>query len=972
MTEASTHPKPKFRHLSLRHLSLRHLSLRHWLGLCALGVLWLRPVGAQITTKTEIGRDFIGTPAAVEYQNHAFSPFRPFPVFGWEVPRYDRLGRYLMQGRVMISADEQRPGLSKFQGLRFERANVFAIGADFNYAVLQDSYKGRNYALMVLLGSEQAGQATSPIKTQFTPLTLNMTRYNGVRLDISGAKSKGSLIYSKGAGGRKRFSVFSILKASVEEQSPVFLWGGHWETQLGSALRLGSTFVNQHIMNTRSRQGSILKGDISNEMLPPELIAVRVVDDSPQDLSSPAAAYSVTVILKGVDEEDNEQILELEGTPGGGRRVGDHWEALGEEEQIEFIFELPDGFIPREAEFKAVVGGDYRIQVRQEYKHSFTRIIAGRERSATVSHQWPAEPRSAGLGVETSGFEFDAGDLRFPIDFKFPETQPAYTLARASGTPRDVEPREVRFDYGFPTAQNFASVDIHVDHAGLVLDGEVSMNAQHFKFPVADGRRTSKDAVAYYLTASRKLPLLGLLAPSLGVELFRIEPDYGGNFDAKRGGAIFHTSVPAAPPNTALTQEFDLFDDNDDGDQWPDNMPNDTALSGANDAGVYPGLDQNGDNVPDTDQNGNSIPDWDEPFLFFWSDPPQFIYDIDMNNNSLPDITENDDKPDYPYDRDSKGFHSFATWKNTVPHLEMLTLGVFRSKAISRGGENNARYLRFELAYRPRERGIVEFKGDVKQVKDSIPDPTFIWRTAVPTGASALLYPSGDPVIYDGGFDIRRVNSNVIQQPAALGGKLLGLRSVDADPMLMRNSTVSTLNIDADLEPVENLTIHSRYKWLLNRQHEDEFGDGSTQDDKTLSRLTLSSRVQYQYPLRERITLVARMRHLLWHDAGYSPATRQHWSTYGPLFEESFELTDRTVFVAGQEGIPFLVPIRHTDYDFEERDFKRWTNVFMMRITGQYIGWKTVSEIGLQLERVEMADAEVSNRTFFLEMFFGF
>ena len=83
-------------------------------------------------------------------------------------------------------------------------------------------------------------------------------------------------------------------------------------------------------------------------------------------------------------------------------------------------------------------------------------------------------------------------------------------------------------------------------------------------------------------------------------------------------------------------------------------------------------------------------------------------------------------------------------------------------------------------------------------------------------------------------------------------------------------------------------------------------------------------------------------------------------------------MTDRTVFVAGQEGIPFLVPIRHTDYDFEERDFKRWTNVFMMRITGQYIGWKTVSEIGLQLERVEMADAEVSNRTFFLEMFFGF
>ena len=42
-------------------------------------------------------------------------------VQGWEVPRYDRLGRYLMEGRVMVSADEQRPGISKIDGPhRFE------------------------------------------------------------------------------------------------------------------------------------------------------------------------------------------------------------------------------------------------------------------------------------------------------------------------------------------------------------------------------------------------------------------------------------------------------------------------------------------------------------------------------------------------------------------------------------------------------------------------------------------------------------------------------------------------------------------------------------------------------------------------------------------------------------------------------------------------------------------------------------
>ena len=159
---------------------------------------------------------------------------------------------------------------------------------------------------------------------------------------------------------------------------------------------------------------------------------------------------------------------------------------------------------------------------------------------------------------------------------------------------------------------------------------------------------------------------------------------------------------------------------------------------------------------------------------------------------------------------------------------------------------------------------------------------------------------------------------------------------------------------------------------MLNKQQEDEFADGTTQQDETLSRLTLSNRLQYLYPLRDNLNIYARLRHLFWHDAGYSPETRQHWMTWGPLFEQSLQLTEKTSLVAGQEGIPWLLPIAHTDYDDGDRDFDRWTNVFMVRMQGTYIGWKTVSELGFQLERVETAGSELSNRTFFLEMYFGF
>ena len=740
----------------------------------------------------------------------------------------------------------------------------------------------------------------------------------------------------------------------------MILWGTHWETQIGSALRLGSTFINQHILDTKSRQGSLFKGNLSNDMQSPDLIVVRVVDDSPHDLSVPAAAYAVDVVVSGEDEEGNARVItssqELadEGVewvpsmaPGRptGPAVGDHWEAVGEDEMIEFSFNMPEGFRSRQAEFVARVGGDYRIQVRQQHTHEFYHATLKRFR--TKSMQWPGKSRIS--PVESAGFEGDPGDLKYPLDFKFPETEPAYTVLRSPGTPRDLEAREVRFDYGFPTAQSLASLNLEFDYAGLKLNGELAFNVQDFKFPFRDGRRHSKDVTAYYLTGERKLPLLGARAPGLGFELYRIPPDYSGNYDSRRGGAIFHTDVPFAPPNTAITQEFNLYDDNDDGDQWPDDKPNDTPLAGQNDAGVFPGLDDNNDNVPDTDQNGNGLPDWDEPFLFFWADPPEFIYDIDMNNNGLPDLTENDDELDYPYKRDQEGYHGFINFAEYLPKFGKLSLGFYRNKQIAGGGESKASYLRWETRYNPGRWGSVYFKGDVKRVEDSIPDPTFIWKT------------STDP----------RANAIVVQE---VGGqyKLLDLRDPDPDLMLMRNSTVSTFHITSDLKALEYLTLRMRYKWHVNRQNEDVFADSSSQEDETLSRLTLSHKVEYRYPLRKKITLTARARHLYWQDAGYPEELARHWSTYGLLFEEEFKLTERTMFVAGQEGIPGLLPVWHSEHNVEENDFKRWTQVYMVRTQGAYLGWDMVTEMGFEYQKKKTEADETTNRTFFIEIFFGF
>lgn len=924
-------------------------------GLALLVLLAAVPTSAQLTSRTTVTRDFLNYGHYNPYRNHAFEPYRPFPVFGWSAPRYDRLGRYVMQGRVMLSADEQRPGLSRIQGLRFETANVYSVGLTFNYTVLQDSYQGRSYAMMVMLGSDKV--ATTPVKTRFSPLTLNMTRYTGVRFDVNGPKNKSTFIYSRGAGDRDRFSIFTT---GQDERSPVVLWGGHWQTQIGSALKMGSTFVNQHLSDTQARTGSLFKGNLSNAMLPPDVVVVRVVDDSPHDLSAPAAIYGIEVVVRGEDQDGNEKAYassnelatgEIEWDPGlvavtTGRAVGDHWEVAGADEMAEFAFTMPEGFLSRQAQFFAQVGGDYRIQVRQQHTHQFTRIIAGRAREQSKDMQWPAPSRRS--PAEAAGFDGDAGDLKYPLDFKFPEEVPAYTVLRSAGTARDLAPRQVRFDYGFPTAQSMASLSLQLDYGGLEVHGEVSLNMQNFKYPFSAGRRHSKDAAAYFFTAKRKLPLLGRRAPLWGLELYRIDPDYSGNYDSRRGGAIFHTDVPVAPPNTAITQEFNLFDDNDDGDQWPDDMPDDTPLAGQNDAGVFPGLDANNDNVPDTDQNANGIPDWDDPFLFFWADPPEFIYDIDMNNNGLPDLTENDDQPDYPYKRDQRGLHSFVDFADNLLHFDKLSLGFYRAEEIAGAGESKARYLRWESRWQ-RQWGFVDFLGDIKRVEDSIADPTFIWKT------SSNL----------------RINSIVIQETSGLYN-LIGLRAPDPDLLLMRNSTVSTLHLNSQFKIFNRLDLGLRYKWRRNRQHQDRFADGTEQDDGTLNRLTLSHKLEYRVPLRESIVLTARFRHLYWRDAGYPRTLRQHWSTYGPLFEQEFKLTERTVFVAGQEGIPRLFPVRHREQNSKEKDFDRWIDIFMVRTQSTYLGWNMVTEMGLEYEKLESKTEKFTNRTFFVEMFFGF
>ena len=107
---------------------------------------------------------------------------------------------------------------------------------------------------------------------------------------------------------------------------------------------------------------------------------------------------------------------------------------------------------------------------------------------------------------------------------------------------------------------------------------------------------------------------------------------------------------------------FDLVEDNDDQDRFPDAFRADFLVD---DRQVFPGWDLNNDLVPDFNQNdnrvkANSIPDYEEPFLRFQVDRPEFLFGVDMNHNFWVDLYENDTEPDYPYRRDQAGFNVYS------------------------------------------------------------------------------------------------------------------------------------------------------------------------------------------------------------------------------------------------------------------------------------------------------------------------
>ena len=598
---------------------------------------------------------------------------------------YDILGSPVGRGWQVYSWTQAQPQAqgSQISKLPTRQVRNSSEAQAFGTNRGTDVYAGF-FNRLVIAGDER-GQATyrlmvgDQIDTRFTPLTFAKPRYNGLRLDIAGAQHSATLLLSRVSDPNGASADLTGTGTfSRNGTNATHMLGGHADLALGDLARLGLSFVNAHNAHTQLElnNGNPLNGTLTvGQNQPLRKLWVRLRDDSPADLSGGAVllAYDIVLVDTSGRELRGSEIGFLPTIEGGANRGGVLVADGSEHILLAYDLEALDYQGVRSADLSSAhveldLANDYRVEVASN--------------------------------LQTDGIGSVANTVFL-------------TSVRA---PRNVGDRSntglVKVDYGLPVANEIYGVDWNMPNwRGLSLAGEIALNRRLRRYPNPALDRQHQIAelagALYGQLAYRRFPW------HFFAEAFSIDDDYSTSYwITDPGGTLFYRA--------AIPQVYEFVDDDDDFN----GMPEWARPFQPNAREVWPGYDENGDFINDHNQNLNLIPDYAEPFLRFLSDRPEFLFGLDMNHNGTVDRFENDEQPDYPYQRDHRGFNAYL--KTHAGPEGALTVGRQDMRLIAGDGRTEAWYM---LATWVRSVGgtRLRFFEHAALVRDDIPNDLVQW-----------------------------------------------------------------------------------------------------------------------------------------------------------------------------------------------------------------------------------------------------
>ena len=553
------------------------------------------------------------------------------------------------------------------------------------------------------------------------------------------------------------------------------------------------------------------------------------------------------------------------------------------DEQLVFLFDLSQEPYVESVEVEGVLGNDYRVDM------------------ATLTEIDPT-PRNRQTQFRSTFYR---------------------TVLRAAGQVQDLSNlKRVRFKIGENTALFTYSVDAHLALPGLEVEGEYARSAVYARYPAHEqgdllsgrGPRFAQRGTAYFIVASHRFE-----RGRIGAEHFSMHPDFQTEIP------IFQARRNIFDPDTILwrmqneTVYWDLVQDNEDGDHYPDvklgsllGDPFDGWAGGDRDvSGVFPGQDEDRDGIPDINRNLNDIPDYEEPFLLYDVEPNDYVYGLDRNHNDEPDRREDDLEPDYPYDRDQRGYHLFGRWQLS-PHGS-LSAGRFAIAEIAGGGRNRSTYalLTYRREGRARLRRLF-FEQHFRRVQDDIADE-FTTIVEQPREMS----------------EINEWTRNV----ARLRGRKQFLNQLRADFLLYQNSYVNDTYLVGRLRPWSVLNLEQQVRLRLNWQRGGRLPSGGAQQARRLDYWTTVSRADYTWRWGQ-LQLQPQFKFMLLRimDRRADQALRSEYRVV-PIFRLTYPLMSRTTLQVGMQGLGPL-PYRVEDQTQRRNSFEQ--HVAMLTLTKSF------------------------------------
>ena len=874
----------------------------------------------------------------VNYLNHAH-PYSDAPQ-----TFYSAFGDHLITGYDLYLWEERTiPGLEFGSFINHDssyytsqgRRGAFPI--TFDHMVMgRDSYGDWGYSAVVGDG----------LIARLTPLTLSITDFNGARLDVATP-------YVQFTGMGSRISYDHLDTATL-------LLGSRMQADAGS-FRVGLNWVNLHLyhfLHKSANTGQSLKGVLRLSQPLMDVIVVRFVDDSPADGRGGAVVQEVGLIVNGEVRPDLRPRV-IRHRAGGSPQLGRVSTRTGEftpnyyhrfrgyyyavpryyrgrdeiplyadylyrfdheagvdvseeanlkglltqfqvesaeailradgEEQLVYLFDLRKEPFVESVEVEALVGNDYRVEV------------------ATLAE---VDPRESGWV------------RRFKSTFY-------RTVLRSEGNVRDLSNlRRVRFKVGENTAIFAYSADVNFRLAGVEVNGEYARSALYSRFPAhvegapiyARSPRFANRGAAYFFNATRWIGRL-----RVGAEYFSMNPDFTTEMGVYMPFTVDCCAGGRMGGVTKETLYWDLVQDNEDGDRWPDKRfgvtlgtPHDYLDRDAD--GVFLDQDEDRDGWPDVNRNVNDLPDYLEPFLMYDVEPTDYVYGLDRNNNDEPDKREDDNEPDHPYEPDQRGYHLFGQ-VGLTQHWS-VGLGRYAVEEIAGAGRNRSTYtlLNYHRKGVGRFRRLF-FENHLRRVQDNIADEYTVLAELPGRAESDLYY-------HD--FGVPLFTSQLRE-----------------DLLFYQDSYVNETYLEARLQPWSTLELVQKYRLRLNWQQGGQLYNGVFQRQGRLDYWTVVSRVGYSEHVGK-LNLILQFKLLLLRlvDQAADITLRSELTTM-PILRIEYPLLGRSTLQGGIQGVGPL-PLRFEDRARQRHSFDRRTAFLGVLNRTRYFGYDLHTLIGIR------------------------